>query len=176
MNSIVNELGQGGTAAGDAHFPVTAGEEVSGVMPLMLDSNQVPQGVESFFFSLPVRAGDVIMVPNSGHFIIDGWVEKPGTYPLRPGLTLRGALATAGGLSFPANTTSVKIHRLAAGGEAERLAVSYRAIEKQREPDVFIHEGDVIQVGTSATKFVPYTVYKLASELIRFGAGIRLVP
>jgi len=144
--------------------------------PLMLDTKQVPQGVESLFFNLPVRAGDVIMVPSSGHFIIDGWVEKPGTYPLRPGLTLRGALATAGGLSFPAKTDTVLIHRLGSNGKTEQQVVNYSDITARRSPDVFIHEGDVIEVATSSTKVVPYTMWKLGSELVRFGAGIRFVP
>ena len=175
MNSIVDGFEHGESLASAAHLAATDGDGL-GDLPLMLDSNQAPQGVESFFFRLPVRPGDVIMVPSSGQFIIEGWVEKPGTYPLQPGLTLRGALATAGGLSFPARTDSVRIHRLAPGGETERHVVSYSDIVAQRSPDVFIHEGDVIEVKTSLAKFAPYSVYKLASELVRFGAGIRLVP
>ena len=175
MNSIVDEFEHGEALASAAHLPAADGDAL-GELPFMLDSNQAPQGEESLFFSLPVRAGDVIMVPSRGQFIIEGWVEKPGTYPLQPGLTLRGALATAGGLSFPAKTDNVRIHRLAPGGETEQHVVSYSDIVAERSPDVFIQEGDVIEVKASLAKFAPYSVYKLTSELIRFGAGIRLVP
>ena len=176
MNALADQLNRDKALAQDAHLTPAQLASLNDAMPLMLDINQVPKGVESLFFSLPVRAGDVIMVPSSGQFIIDGWVEKPGTYPLRPGLTLRGALATAGGLAFPAKTDSVKIHRLGANGETELQVVSYNDITARRSPDVFIHEGDVIEVATSSTKVVPYTVWKMASELVRFGAGIRFVP
>jgi protein involved in polysaccharide export with SLBB domain len=176
MNFGTDRLEKGGALNGDADPKTANGGSLDDVMPLMLDSNQGPQGVESFFFNLPVRPGDVIMVPSNGQFIIEGWVEKPGTYPVQPGLTLRGALATAGGLSFPAKTGSVRIHRLAPTGETERHVINYSTVLAQRAPDVFIHEGDVIEVPTSLAKFVPYSVYKLTSELVRFGAGIRLVP
>jgi len=176
MNSVVDALQPGQGPAGHADLTAMAGQDFSDAMPLMLDSKEVPQGVETFFYSLPVRAGDVIMVQSSGDFIIEGWVAKPGTYPLRSGLTLRGALATAGGLAFPAKTSRVRIYRLAPGGETHRQEVNYSDIVAQRAPDVFVHEGDVIEVASSSVKLVPYGVYKMVTELVRFGAGIRMVP
>jgi polysaccharide export outer membrane protein len=145
-------------------------------MPIMLDTKEVPQGVERFFFSLPVRGGDVIMIPNSGQFIVEGWVGRPGTYPLQPGLRLRGALATAGGLRFPANPKRVRIYRLTPNGDTEMQEVNYKDVVAQRAVDTFIHEGDVIEVASSAPKLVPYGVYRLVTDLIRVGARIPLIP
>jgi protein involved in polysaccharide export with SLBB domain len=144
--------------------------------PIMIDVNRVPDGVETFFFSLPVRDGDVVLVRPAGHFILTGWVHKPGTYPLRPGLTLRGALATGGGLRFAAKKTRISIHRLSPRGGRQVETVDFKAIGAQKAEDVFIDEGDVIEVKSSAVKLVPYGFYALVADVVRFGAGIRMVP
>jgi polysaccharide export outer membrane protein len=149
---------------------------LAGAAPIMIDTNQVPQGVESLFFSLPVRPGDVIMVPTSGHFIVQGWVGKPGSYPLRAGLTLRGALATSGGLSFPAKPSAVRIHRLSGGGGTDKFEVNFKDVTSGRADDVFIHEGDVIEVTSSKTKLVPYSFYRVVTDIIRVGARLPLIP
>ena len=152
------------------------GKLFNDVVPIMLDTNQVPQGVESFFFSLPVRAGDVLVIPTSGHFIVEGWVGRAGTYPLRPGLTLRGALATSGGLAFAAKKSNIRIYRLSAGGGTDMHEVNYRDIVEREAEDVFIREGDVIEVSSSAVKLVPYGFYKLVVDLVRVGAKLPIIP
>src|SRR2546430_15962107 len=58
----------------------------------------------ALFGSTPrVRPGDVITVSPAGSVLVDGWVQKPGSYPVTRGLTLSGALAAAGGGLFPAD-------------------------------------------------------------------------
>jgi polysaccharide export outer membrane protein len=146
------------------------------VRPLMLDSKEAPQGIESFFYSLPVRGSDVIVVGAAGNFILQGWVHKPGTYPVQPGLTLRGALATGGGLRFAANRNRVRVHRLTADAKIDTETLSYSDIVEERIPDVFIHEGDVIEVASSKAKLVPYAFYELVTDLIKVGAGLRVTP
>jgi polysaccharide export outer membrane protein len=155
---------------------VTDMTALAAVAPIMIDTNQMPQGVESLFFSLPVRAGDVIMVPTSGHFIVQGWVGKPGSYPLRAGVTLRGALAMSGGLSFPAKTSALRIHRLSQNGGTDTIEVDFQEIAAGKADDVFIHEGDVIEVTTSTAKMVPYSVYRVVTDVVRVGARLPLIP
>src|SRR6185436_1289234 len=50
-----------------------------------------------------VRPGDVVSVSPAGSVQVDGWVDKPGSYPVTRGLTLSGAIAAAGGHLFPAD-------------------------------------------------------------------------
>jgi protein involved in polysaccharide export with SLBB domain len=101
-------------------------------------------------------------------------MEKPGSYPLRTPLTLRGAIATSGGLSFPADTYRIRIHRLNATGEP--LDVDYEAILAGAAPDIFIQDGDVIEVPASPAKLMPYAFYRAVIDVVRFGAGIRVAP
>jgi polysaccharide export outer membrane protein len=140
--------------------------------PIVLDANETPQGAQATFLSLPVRGGDVIVVPGNGHFVVEGWVEKPGAFPLQSGLTLRGGIATAGGLSFPAEPTDVRIFRRAPNGTAETLRADLNAIADRRATDVFLHEGDVIQVVASPAKLASWSAYRLVTDVIKVGARI----
>jgi polysaccharide biosynthesis/export protein len=141
---------------------------------VMVDTAESDATTQRAFFTMPVRSGDVIVVPANGKFIADGWVEKPGTYPLTSGLTLRGALATAGGLAFPAKKGSVHIYQAGVNGQTSVRDVNYADIEAMKAPDVIIHDGDVVQVESSAVKLVPYGFYKLVTDLIR--VGMRVTP
>jgi protein involved in polysaccharide export with SLBB domain len=124
------------------------------------------------FFSLPVHGGDVLVIPPKGHFIVQGWVKNPGPYPLNSSLTLRGALASAGGLTFPANPRHVHIHRPAAGGTIEMLDINYAAVADRKAPEVFIRDSDVIEVPPSVVKVVPYTIGKTILDIVRVGARV----
>jgi polysaccharide export outer membrane protein len=141
---------------------------------IMIDTAESDATVQQAFFNMPVRSGDVIVVPASGNFIADGWVAKPGTYPLRSGLTLRGALATAGGLSFPADKASIRIFQAGVNGTLSVRDVNYADIEAMKVPDVLIHDGDVVQVASTTVKLVPYSFYKFLTEIIR--VGMRVTP
>jgi polysaccharide export outer membrane protein len=141
---------------------------------VMVDTAESDLATQRAFFGMPVRSGDVIVVPGSGNFIADGWVAKPGTYALRSGLTLRGALATAGGLTFPADKTSIRIYQAGVNGQTSMRDVNFADIEAMRAPDVIIHDGDVVQVASTAVKLVPYGFYRFVTEIIR--VGMRITP
>jgi protein involved in polysaccharide export with SLBB domain len=119
-----------------------------------------------------VRGGDVVIVPGNGHFVVEGWVEKPGTYPMEAGLTLRGAIATAGGLSFPAEPSDVRIFRRAPNGAAEALRANLNEISQQRAPDIYLHEGDVVEVSSSKMRLVSWGAYRVITDIVRASARI----
>ena len=50
--------------------------------PIHVDLNELFAGGNVVALNLPVIAGDVVYVPEAGSFTIEGWVDKPGTYPL----------------------------------------------------------------------------------------------
>jgi polysaccharide biosynthesis/export protein len=140
--------------------------------PIMLEIKELGRAAETALFQLPVRGGDVMMVPAVGEFIVSGWVAKPGKYALQSTMTLRGAIATGGDLEFPADTSHVRIYRLTSNGDTETRIVDYRSIANGRTQDVFIHDGDVIEARASVVKIVPYAVYKFLTDIIRFGARV----
>jgi protein involved in polysaccharide export with SLBB domain len=70
-------------------------------------------------------------------FYIFGEVKKAGFYPYQPGLTIAGAIATAGGLTYRADESTIYLqHAGALSQEIIRLTVPTR-----------VHPGDNIRVG-----------------------------
>ncbi len=153
---------------------VEGGEELTNAV--MVDTTEMDAETQRRFFNLPVRGGDVVVVPTRGKFIAEGWFEKPGIYPLNPGMTLRGAIATAGGLKFPAATGHIHIYRPGANGQTAMRDVDFNAVSALAAPDVFIHDGDVVNVTYSAAKLPPYLAYKLVADLFHLGLGAKIAP
>ncbi len=50
-------------------------------------------------------------------FFINGEVRRPGSYPFQPGLTVRQAIAIAGGLTERASSRGLRLVRVDDGGE-----------------------------------------------------------
>jgi polysaccharide export outer membrane protein len=105
--------------------------------------------------NMPVQAGDVVNVPLSGMFFVDGAVGKPGSYPLTQSFTLTQALAIAGGVTITlADYTAVSIFRRRDGLEADKLSVNLKEILAGKAPDPLIAPDDVIVVPMSTAKYL----------------------
>lgn len=80
-----------------------------------------------------VRAGDKIFVPAAEIFYVYGQVNAPGAYPIKDDMTLRKALARAGGLTPNGSEKRVKVYH---DGVAQKVD-----LERKVAP------GDVLVVG-----------------------------
>jgi len=49
---------------------------LKGADPIEIDVKSLTQGGNQIYLSLPVRPGDVIMVPGSGEVLVEGWVRS----------------------------------------------------------------------------------------------------
>lgn len=78
-----------------------------------------------------------IQVINYRGFYIRGQVKNPGKYPFQPGLTLRKAIALAGGLTARASK-----------GKASILS-DEKQKERKATPDTVIQPGDIINIDQS---------------------------
>ena len=119
-------------------------------------------------------AGDVLTVVPAGSVLVDGWVDKPGSYPVTRGLTVTGAVAAAGGYLFAADRENVSVKRTLAGGEQQHFTVDLDAIASGRAPDVPITDGDVVHLPMSAVRAVPWSAYEVAKEAIHISGYIPL--
>jgi polysaccharide export outer membrane protein len=161
--------GVGGGAGG----AISASDvEKLGDATLMIDTKEASEDAQRFFFTLPVRPGDVIVVPRAGTFYAQGWLAKPGSYPVQTGLTLRGAIAAAGGLQFPARTSCIRIYGTNQNGHSDIREVNYDDITNMKMPDVFIHDGDVVEVAYSTVKLVPWAAWQGITDIFRIGARV----
>lgn len=121
-----------------------------------------------------VSPGDVISLPPAGNVLVSGWVDKPGSYAVTRGLTATGAIAAAGGLLFAADRASIVVRRVLAPGEERSFTIDLVAVEEGRAPDVALADGDVITIGASAGRVVPWAMWTIAREMVHVGGSVLL--
>jgi len=118
------------------------------------------------YLDMPVRPGDVLFVPAAGSVSVQGWVDKPGIFPITPGMTALGSVAAAGGALYTSSATRLRTEQ---GCGRQQIALNLSRIKSGRDPDVPVRGGDVIIVERSVAGAIPYTMYYL---LNRVGLGL----
>ena len=86
--------------------------------------------------NLLLQDSDTIIVPPADRFYVQGFVKQPGSYVLRPGMTVRQAIAEAGGVSERGSSRRIKIVR----------KVKDREVELDAEMSDLVRPGDTIRV------------------------------
>jgi polysaccharide export outer membrane protein len=140
--------------------------------PVVINLQHWAQGGGQVHMTLPVRPGDVIMVPSSGEVLVEGWVEKPGSYKITSGLTLLGSIVAAGGPHFAANTSAVELIRTKKDGGKVSFTADLEKIKRGESQDLPVQEGDIIAMPSSTMKLAPYGMYSLISGMFRVGATV----
>jgi len=134
-----------------------SGARQSIVIDLMMLANsggQVmgPNGPASV--NMPLQAGDVVNVPQSGMFFVDGAVGRRGSYPLGRSYTLSQALATAGGVDPElADYTGITINRRLSPEKLEIIPIDLNAVKSGGAVDPLIQPDDVVLVPISGFKY-----------------------
>jgi polysaccharide export outer membrane protein len=98
-----------GAPAGAAPAGAAAGETIR-VNLQTLQAGAIAQNVT-------LQAGDTIFVPRAETIFVSGQVRIPGEYVIRTGMTVRQALALAGGVTDRGSTRRIQIIRLVNGKE-----------------------------------------------------------
>lgn len=100
-----------------------------------------------------IRPGDIIRVPSQteGLVYVEGQVQRPGPYslPTVGSLTLTRAIVAAGGLGDIAIPERVDITRFVGPDRQATVRLNYRAIKEGTQPDLYLRDGDMINVGTN---------------------------
>jgi polysaccharide export outer membrane protein len=86
-----------------------------------------------------VAPGDVIYVHRAPMFYVYGEVQRPGSYRIERGMTVRQALAQGGGLTQRGTERSLRLHR---HGENDRREVSNPKLDDPIRPDDVLHVGE----------------------------------
>jgi polysaccharide export outer membrane protein len=154
--------------------PNTLSPRLKQTDPIVIDLKALSRGEHQIYLTLPARPRDVILVPGAGQVLVEGWVDKPGSYKITPDLTVLGAVAAAGGPLYPADTSTVKVIRPGKDNGKVVLLADLEKIKRGEEPDASVRAGDVIEVSSSAIKLVPYGFYRFFSGLFHVGATVPL--
>lgn len=118
----------------------------------------------------PARPGDLVRVAEEGNVQVEGWVDKPGTFPATSTTTLTGVLAAAGP-QFAADLGGVTVRRTLAPGEQRTYTVDVTDIVAGGTPDLPLADGDVVTVPVHAGKVVPFSLYQVGKQVINVGVG-----
>lgn len=140
--------------------------------PIVVDLEKMNRHSQQLAMSTPVRPGDTIMVLGGGKIFVQGWVEEPGAYEMKRGMTVLAAVAEAGGVSYPAKKNTVQILRESGGSEREVLVVDLNQIEDGLAHDVPLREGDIIEVDSTGAKLAAYGVYHFFTNVMRMGLAL----
>ena len=124
------------------------------------------------YLNMPVRPGDVIVVPGGGDVMVIGWVQNPGHFQVGSGLTVLGAIGAAGGPMFAANKSDVHLVRTRRDGSKLVLKIDLDKIQNGQEPDLPVRGNDVIDVPYSTVKVGPYVFYQILSKMAVGGPSV----
>jgi polysaccharide export outer membrane protein len=139
--------------------------------PIVIGLGDLSTGGNSAALMLPARPGDMLVVPGAGEVVVEGWVDKPGSYKITPGLTLAGAVGAAGGALFAAKESSITIMREGPDGKRLFIDANLASIDTGEAADIPVQEGDVVSVPYSAMKLLPYAALSLIGKGIYFSAA-----
>ena len=117
------------------------------------------------YTNMPVVPGDIIVVPGGGNVMVTGWVYKPGFFSVGSGLTVLGAVGSAGGVMYAGEGSEATLIRSDSTGNKVSLPVNLDKIATGDEPDIPVRANDVIDVPYSDAKIGPYVVYNILSRM-----------
>jgi len=117
------------------------------------------------YMNMPVRPGDVLIVPGGGNVMVTGWVYKPGFFQVGSGLTVLGAVGSAGGAMYAAAPSEATLIRSDATGNKVSLPIDLDKIAKGEDADIPVRANDVIDVPYSDLKIGPYVVYNILTRM-----------
>jgi polysaccharide export outer membrane protein len=126
-------------------------------------------------FNIIIRPGDIIKVPDptAGFVYIMGAIQRPGAYtvPGEEDLTLKQLVASAGNLSGLAIPERIDLVRRVGNNREAVIRLNLRAIFEGAEPDFFLKQNDLINVGTSFIA-TPLAVFRNG---LRFSYGMGFI-
>jgi polysaccharide export outer membrane protein len=129
---------------GTVDLPYLHRTEVSGLEP-----QQIARLVRKRLVAEKILTDPSVVVSvkeyNSKRIVLLGQVQKPGSFPLTPGLTLIQAVSLAGGFTSIANTDRVNFTRHTKSG-AKTVQINLDEITSGRSPDIPLQAGDRVYV------------------------------
>jgi polysaccharide export outer membrane protein len=142
------------------------------VDPIVLNLRDLSASRTKLALSLPVRSGDVIIIPEAGKAFLQGWVTKPGPYLISRDLTMLEMIAAAGGPAFQADMSAARLIRAGTNGEKHLFDIDLQAVARGELPDVYVQNGDVVEVGATGPKLAAYALYYFFASVFRIGAAV----
>lgn len=121
--------------------------------------------------NVPLLPGDTVVIPEVGTVQVDGEVNKPGSYPLASRMTLLGAVASAGSVTYSANVRNVEVIREVAPARKAVLTVDLEQLALGGGNDLRLRDGDVVRVPSAKGRFVTRQFVDILTRIVTFGVS-----
>lgn len=114
-----------------------------------------------------IEAGDIVNIPPTDVFFVAGEVSAPGSFPLKPGTTLRQAISLARGLTFAAaKSRGIVFREDPETGQRNDIKVDIGDVMSGKSEDILLMANDIVIVPNSRFKSVSGAI------LSAFGANV----
>ena len=113
----------------------------------------------------------MVLVPEAGKIMVEGEVQKGGSYDLNPQTTLLSALAAAGGITYGAKVDEVEVVRDLSLTRKAHLVLDLGKIASGEEKDVRLRNGDIVRVPSDSGRRLTQDTFEGFAKLINFGVG-----
>lgn len=125
--------------------------------------------------NVPVRAGDVVKVPEAGRVYVTGQVQEPGGFPVRnrESMTALQALSLGGGLTGTADANDSYIIRVDESGQRRDISVDLEEVIQRETEDPKLLAGDVLFVPKSTGKTIFGGVFDALIRMVTLGTLVR---
>jgi protein involved in polysaccharide export with SLBB domain len=117
------------------------------------------------YVNMPMRPGDVVIVPGGGDVMVVGWVQQPGRFQVGSGLTVLGAIGAAGGPMYAAKTRSIVLIRTDKHGGKVTIPIDLDQVASGQAVDLPVQANDVIDVPYSGLRIGPYIFYSILTKM-----------
>jgi len=119
---------------------------------------------------VPVRGGDMIILPEAGKLMVEGEVQRIGSVDLTRRMTLLSALASSGGITYGAKVDEVEVIR-EIDGRKVHLVLDLTKLATGEEKDVLLRNGDIVRVPSDTSRRLTQDTFDGLSRIINFGIG-----
>lgn len=122
-----------------------------------------------FDLNAVLQGDDVVFIPNAPLMYVYGSVRSPGGYTLNRLIRALEAVALAGGLQSDADKRNCfLVRRDGPMGVEQVIKLDLLAIERGKQPDVYLQEGDVLHVPDSPTRIALSEIWSIFRGIFTF--------
>ena len=122
--------------------------------------------------NMVLHSGDTVFVPQAGVVFVEGYVTKPGAYPMSGTVNVLKAVALAGGLLDVADQESVQVLRQDPGGKTEVIEVDLQSIRASVTTDISLEDGDIVVVQADGVKKTWSGFWRGVTGIFGFSKGL----
>lgn len=121
--------------------------------------------------NIPLLPGDMLLIPAAGTVQVDGEVKEVGAFDISRNLTLLGAIAAAGGITYGANIHEIELIREIGEGQKLHYVVDMTRLVSGDEDDLLLQSGDIVRVPSDSGRRMAQDTFEGISKLINVGLG-----